>query len=197
METGNFFSINMKARAVFLAFALCFTSFAFSQKNEEAPILKVILAKYYKNEKVIVKDRLQMLSLYCKKAPNNEEINEVIQKNPVLKKYAESIRSQINITLDEDWSKEYNTVFATENGYLKSKVNHCLSHEEFQKVSKRFNDNNQRLLIISKPIFFGTNNCLVKVVFYRNIEHNNGGYLLFENTSGVWTIKEILNEWST
>ncbi len=169
----------------------------FAQDNKEAAILKVILAKYYKNEKVIVKNRLQFLSLYCKKAPNNEEVNEVIQKNPFLKKNAAAIQSQINVTLDEDWSAAYNTIFATENQYLKSKVNNCLSHEEFQKVSKRFNDNNQRLLIVSKPIFFGTNNCLVKVVFYRNIEHNNGGYLLFENVNGTWTIKEILNEWAT
>lgn len=160
-------------------------------------MLKIILSKYYKNEKAVVKNRLQLLSFYCKKAPNNEEVNEVIQKNPVLKKHAAQIRQQIDIALDEDWSKEYNLVFDNQNQYLKSKVNNCLSHEEFQKVSKRFNDNNQRLMIVSKPIFFGPNSALVKVVFYRNIEHNNGGYLLFENTNGVWALKEILNEWAT
>ncbi len=187
----------MKLTTPFIVVLLCFCSFAFAQENKEAAILKVILSKYYQNEKVIVKNRLQLLSLYCNKAPNNEEVNEVIQKNAVLKKYSATIKSQIDITLNEDWSKELTTIFATENKYLKSKVNNCLSHEEFQKVSKRFNDNNQRLMIVSKPIFFGTNNCLVKVVFYRNIEHNNGGFLLFENVNGVWTIKEILNEWST
>ena len=187
----------MKLTTSFIVLFVCFCSFAFAQENKEAAILKVILSKYYQNEKVIVKNRLQFLSLYCNKAPNNEEVNEVIQKNAILKKYSATIKSQIDITLNEDWSKELTTIFATENKYLKSKVNNCLSHEEFQKVSKRFNDNNQRLMIVSKPIFFGTNNCLVKVVFYRNIEHNNGGYLLFENVNGVWTIKEILNEWST
>ena len=187
----------MKLSTVFLVVSLFVGSISFGQENKEAAILKVILAKYYKNEKVIVKNRLQFLSLYCKKAPNNEEVNEVIQKNELLKKNAAVIKNQIDITLDEDWSKEYNAVFATENQYLKSKVNSCLSHEEFQKVSKRFNDNNQRLMIISKPIYFAEKYSLVKVVFYRNIEHNNGGFLLFENVNGVWTIKEILNEWAT
>ena len=144
-----------------------------------------------------MKNRLQFLSLYCNIAPNNEEVNEVIQGNDLLKKNAKTIKSQIDITLSEDWSKEMNAIFATENKYLKSKVNVCLSQEEFQKVSKRYNDNNQRLMIVSKPIFFDTKYCLVKVAFYRNIEHNNGGYLLFENVNGVWTIKETLNEWAT
>ena len=117
--------------------------------------------------------------------------------NELLKKNAKAIRSQIDISLNEDWSKELNILFATEHQYLKSKVNACLSHEEFQKVSKRYNDNNQRLMIVSKPIFFDTKYCLIKVAFYRNIEHNNGSYLLFENVNGVWTIKETLNEWAT
>lgn len=187
----------MKVATSFILLLVCFCNFTFAQENKEAALLKVILSKYYKNEKVIVKNRLQFLSLYCNKAPNNEEVNEVIQNNAFLKKHAPTIKKQIDITLNEDWSKELQTIFATENAYLKSKVNNCLSHEEFQKVSKRFNDNNQRLMIVSKPIFFGDKNALVKVVFYRNIEHNNGGYLLFENINGVWTIKEILNEWAT
>lgn len=188
MNTKNFLLILM---------AIGFSAASFAQQDKEADLLKIILSKYYKNEKVVVKNRLQLLSLYCKKAPNNEEVNEVIQKNPILKKYAPEIQKQIDITLDEDWSAAYNAVFNNQNQYLKTKVNSCLSHEEFQKVSKRFNDNNQRLMIVSKPIFFGKNSALVKVVFYRNIEHNNGGFLLFENVNGVWTLKEILNEWAT
>ena len=184
-------------RQVFLMLFLCCTALGFSQENNEAAILKIILNKYYKTEKVIVKNRLQFLSLYCNKAPNNEEVNEVIQGNKLLQKNAAAIKRQIDITIQEDWSKELNAIFATENKYLKSKVNNCLSHEEFQKVSKRFNDNNQRLMIVSKPIFFDTKYCLVKVTFYRNIEHNNGSYLLFENVNGVWTITETLNEWAT
>jgi len=186
---------NFKPALLLLLFCCSLTSFG--QENKEADILKILLNKYYKTEKVIVKNRLQFLSLYCNKAPNNEEVNEVIQNSKLLQKNAATIRSQINITLQEDWSKELNTIFATENKYLKSKVNNCLSHEEFQKVSKRFNDNNQRLMIVSKPIFFDTKYCLVKVTFYRNIEHNNGSYLLFENTNGMWNIIETLNEWAT
>lgn len=184
-------------KQLFLSIFLCLNAVAFAQENKEAALLKVILSKYYATEKVIVKNRLQFLSLYCNKAPNNEEVNEVIQKNALLKKNATTIRSQINISLNEDWSKELNLLFANENQYLKSKVNACLSQEEFLKVSKRYNDNNQRLMIVSKPIFFDTKYCLVKVAFYRNIEHNNGSYLLFENVNGVWTIKEKLNEWAT
>ncbi len=183
-------------QVVILLFFFC-TAFTFSQETNEAAILKIILNKYYKTEKVIVKNRLQFLSLYCNKAPNNEEVNEVIQGNKLLQKNAVAIKKQIDITIQEDWSKELNAIFATENKYLKSKVNSCLSHEEFQKVSKRFNDNNQRLMIVSKPIFFDTKYCLVKVAFYRNIEHNNGSYLLFENKNGIWTIIETLNEWAT
>ena len=184
-------------KPLFLSVFLCCISLAHAQENQEAALLKVILTKYYKTEKVIVKNRLQFLSLYCNKAPNNEEVNEVIQGNNLLKKNAKAIKDQINITLNEDWSNEMNILFATENKYLKSKVNACLSQEEFQKVSKRYNDNNQRLMIVSKPIFFDAKYCLVKVAFYRNIEHNNGSYLLFENVNGVWTIKQTLNEWAT
>jgi hypothetical protein len=156
-----------------------------------------MLSKFYQNEKVIVKNRLQFLSLYCNKAPNNEETFEVINKSPLLKQNAIEIKKQINNRLEEDWSKEYSIVFTNQNQYLKSKVNACLSLDEFHKVSKRFNDNNQRLMIISKPIYFAQKYCLVKVAFYRNIEHNSGSYFLLENINGVWTIKETLNEWST
>lgn len=183
----------------YLSFIFVFALFSvsYSQENNDAAILKIILTKYYATEKVIVKDRLQHLRLYCKKAPNNEELLEVISKNQLLKDNAKDIKSQIKITLDEDWTKEYDILFANEHQYLKSKVNKCLSLEEFQVVSKRFNDNNQRLMIINKPIYFAKNYCLVKVAFYRNIEHNSGRYFLFEKKNGAWIIKEVLNEWET
>jgi hypothetical protein len=173
------------------------TNMIFAQEIDDAAILKIMLSKFYQNEKVIVKNRLQFLSLYCNKAPNNEETFEVINKSPLLKQNAIEIKKQINNRLEEDWSKEYSIVFTNQNQYLKSKVNACLSLDEFHKVSKRFNDNNQRLMIISKPIYFAQKYCLVKVAFYRNIEHNSGSYFLLENINGVWTIKETLNEWST
>lgn len=179
-----------------IAFIYCF-QIGFSQENQDAAILKILLSKYYQNEKVIVKNRLQFLSFYCTKAPNNEETLEVINKSPLLKQNATEIKKQINNQLQEDWSKEYTSIFSNQNQYLKSKVNNCLSIEEFHKVSKRFNDNNQRLMIVSKPMYFAEKYCLVKVAFYRNIEHNSGSFFLFENLNGIWTIKEVLNEWST
>ncbi len=189
--------VKYKFKQLLIAFSLFFFSLAHSQENHEVALLKVILSKYYKTEKVIVKNRLQYLSLYCNKAPNNEEVNEVIQGNELLKKNASEIKKQIDISLNEDWSATLNTLFASENKYLKSKVNSCLSLEEFQKVSKRYNDNNQRLMIISKPIFFASKYYLVKVAFYRNIEHNSSRYFLFENINGIWIIKETLNDWTT
>jgi hypothetical protein len=181
---------------ILFVFIFCF-QFGFTQENKDATILKVLLTKYYQNEKVIVKNRLQFLSFYCAKAPNNEETLEVINKSALLKQYSTEIKNQINNRLEEDWSKEFTAIFSNQNQYLKSKVNTCLSLEEFQKVSNRFNDNNQRLMIVSKPMYFAQKYCLIKVAFYRNIEHNSGSFFLFENTNGVWNIKEILNEWAT
>ena len=171
---------------------------AFSQEADNAAILKVIFTKYYKNEKVISKGRLQLLSFYCKKAPNNEEVLEVISKSDLLKKNVAEIKKQIIITIDEDWSVAYNIMFDNQNQYLKSKVNNCLSFEEYKIASDRINQNNQRLMIINKPIYFANNKfALVKIAFYRNIEHNSGSFLLFENVDGAWIIKESLNEWAT
>jgi hypothetical protein len=170
----------------------------FSQETENVAILKIIFTKYYSSEKIIVKDRLQLLSFYCNKAPNNEEILEVISKNDLLKKNAAEIKKQIVFGPNEDWSKEFKLLFDNQNQYLKRKVNGCLSLEEFQFISQKFGENNQRLLIINKPIYFAKNQfSLVKVAFYRNIEHNSGRFLLLEKVNGEWIIKEYLNEWAT
>ncbi|MCF6133196.1 hypothetical protein [Flavobacterium wongokense] len=169
-----------------------------AQETENAALLKIIFTKYYKNEKVIAKGRLQLLSFFCKKAPNNEEVLEVISKSDLLKKNADEIKKQIVINIDEDWSAAYNILFDNQNQYLKSKVNACLSFEEYKVVSDRYGENNQRLMIVNKPIYFANNNfALVKIAFYRNIEHNNGCFFLFEKVNGVWTVKETLNEWAT
>jgi hypothetical protein len=163
----------------FLFVLLLISPFAHSQEADNVAILKIIFAKYYKNEKVIAKERLQLLSFYCKKAPNNEEVLEVISKSDLLKKNADEIKKQIDITIDEDWSKEYTILFNNQNQYLKSKVNACLSFEEYKVISDRYGENNQRLMIVSKPIYFAKSNfAIVKVAFYRNIEHNSGSFLL-------------------
>ena len=181
---------------LFILFLLCFQN-SFSQENENAALLKVLLTKFYANEKPIVKNRLQLLSFYCNKAPNNEETIEVINKSEFLKKHSNVIKKQIDITLQEDWSKEFDILFTNQHQYLKSKIQNCLSLEDFQKVSKQFGENNQRLMIVSKPMYFATNYCLVKVAFYRSIEHNSGSFFLLEKINGVWIIKETLNEWNT
>lgn len=168
-----------------------------SQEIENAAILKVIFTKYYKTEKVIVKGRLQLLNFYCNKAPNNEEVLEVISGNELLKKNGVEIKKQI-LFVNENWSEAYNILFDNQNQYLKSKVNACVTLEEFQEISKQYGENNQRLLIINKPIYFLKNQfALVKVAFYRNIEHNSGRFLLLEKVNEQWIIKEYLNEWAT
>lgn len=182
----------------FLLGFLFITPLTFSQEADNTAILKIIFTKYYKNEKVIAKGRLQLLSFYCGKAPNNEEVIEVISKNDLLKKNATEIKKQIIIGINEDWSKEYNLLFDNQHQYLKSKVNTCLSLDEFQEISKKHSENNQRLLIVNKPIYFAKNQfALVKVAFYRTIEHNSGRFLLLEKVNGEWIIKEYLNEWAT
>ncbi|WP_293873535.1 hypothetical protein [Flavobacterium sp.] len=188
----------MKTVSFLLVAALINITTVFSQEADNVIILKIIFNKYYKNEKVIAKGRLQLLDFYCKKAPNNEEVLEVISKSELLQKNAVEIKKQIDITIDEDWSKEYNVLFDNQNQYLKSKVNNCYSFEDYKKVSDRAGENNQRLMIISKPIYFAKNSfCIVKVAFYRNIEHNSGSYLLLEKVNGIWTIKDYLNQWAT
>jgi hypothetical protein len=170
----------------------------FSQETDNAALLKVIFTKYYKNEKVIAKGRLQLLSFYCSKAPNNPEVLEVISKSDLLKKNADEIKKQMLNNPEEDWSAAYNILFDNQNQYLKSKVNACLSFDEYKTVSEKYGENNQRLMIVHRPIYFGNNNfALIKIAFYRSIEHNSGSFLLFEKVNGVWTVKETLNEWAT
>lgn len=177
------------------AFLFC-VQISFAQENNNASILKIILSKYYVNEKVIVKNRLQTLFLFCQKSNNNEEVFETINQNDLLKKNDNEIRNQVLNKLDENWLDEYNAIFATENMHLKSRVNNCLSLDEFQK--KANNDlNYYRLLIVGKPMYFAKKYCLIKVAIYRTIEHNSSRYLLFEKTNDKWEIKETLNEWET
>jgi hypothetical protein len=188
----------MRTSSFILALFLVATSPIFSQEKDNVDLLKIIFTKYYKEEKVIAKGRLQLLRFYCKKAPNNEEILAVIASSDYLKKNAAEIKSQIDITLDEDWSLSYATLFTGQNQYLKSKVNDCQSLEEFRIDYAKHGENNQRLMIISKPIYFANqNSALVKVAFYRSIEHNNSSYLLFEKINGKWTLKDYLYEWAT
>ena len=126
----------------FIFLFLLVSPITLAQESDNAALLKIIFSKYYKNEKVITKGRLQLLSFYCKKAPNNEEVLEVISKNDLLKKNADEIKKQIDIGIDEDWSTAYNVLFDNQNQYLNSKVNACLSFEEYKEVSEKYGENN-------------------------------------------------------
>lgn len=188
----------MKTVHLILILFLTHSLAVFSQQEDNAALLKIIFAKYYKEEKVIAKNRLQLLRFYCQKAPNNEEVLEVIANHNLLKKNAAEIKKQIGIGAPEDWSTEYNIIFTNQNQYLKSKVNDCVSLEQFQAETAQYGENNQRMLIVNKPIYFAQNQfALVKVAFYRTIEHNSGRFLLLEKVNDNWVIKEYLNEWAT
>ena len=181
-----------------LFFSLLLMQFnAFCQENNDTAILKIVLSKYFENEKVIVKNRLQLLNLYCNKAPNNEEVNEIISNNDFIKKNTAEIKKQINPQLNQSWVTNLSSLFNNQNQYLKSKVNDCMEFEAFQKKSNQADDNKERLLIVNKPIYFAKTFCIVRVAIYRNIEHNSGSYLLLENINSKWIIKEVLNKWET
>jgi hypothetical protein len=198
LEKNAIYRIEMRTLSLLLALFLVATAPVFSQEKDNVDLLKIIFTKYYKEEKVIAKGRLQLLRFYCKKAPNNEEVLAVIASSDYLKKNANEIKSQIDNTVDEDWSSAYTTLFTGQNQYLKSKVNDCQSLEEFRVDYAKHGENNQRLMIVSKPIYFANqNSALVKVAFYRSIEHNNSSYLLFEKINGKWTLKDYLYEWAT
>ncbi len=181
-----------------LALVLVLGNSVYGQQMENTDLLKIIFTHYYKNEKIIVKNRLQLLRFYCKKAPNNEEVLEVISKSDLLKRNDVEIKNQIKSGAEEDWSEEYNALFLNQNQYLKRKVNDCISLEDFKVIADKQQENNLRLMILSKPIYFSHGNyALVKVAFYRTIEHNNGSYILFEKRDGQWIIIDHLNEWAT
>jgi len=188
----------MKTYAILLLF-LFSCQFSAAQENNNTLVLKAILEKYYKTEKPVYKDRSQLLYLYCSQANNNEEIFEAIKNRKLPDDFIKEIRNEVKTDLAErDWSNELNTIFETDKTSLKLKIKACLDLDKYHEVSKKLNLNNQRLMIISKPLYYSKSNiALVKVVFYRNIEHNNGSILLLEKVDGKWAIKEYLNPWST
>ncbi|RZJ29897.1 MAG: hypothetical protein EOO48_06390 [Flavobacterium sp.] len=183
----------------FMLLIVLFFGHAVSAQSDDTPILKLILQTYYKSEKPIYKGRNQLLFLFCDKANNNEEIFETVNQLKLPANEVRAIRSLVaSDTNPENWSTETIKIFADDKTNLSVKVNGCLSLDEYHEKQKRFNLNNQRLMIISKPIFFaGGSKALVKVVFYRNIEHNNGSILVFEKQNDNWIIKDSLNPWST
>lgn len=189
----------MKLRAhLTLLFAITATIVS-AQKSESAQILETIAKNYYKNEKVVVKGRQQLLFFYCEKPNNNEEIFEAVQGMKLAPATVKQIRQAVNSDVQQaTWQAELESIYKDDQTKLQQKINDCLSVEEYQQRRSKLNLNNQRMMIVSKPILFENGKkALVKVTFYRSIEHNNGSVLLMEKTATGWTIKDFLNTWST
>lgn len=192
-------SLKISLKGINLCIICLFFQWSFGQENQNQLILKTILENYYKNEKPVYKGRSQLLYLYCNQPKNNEELIEAVKGKKLPKDFLSEIQIKINDNGPEkDWSNELDQIFTLDKNQLKSKVNSCLSLEKYQEISKRLNLNNQRLMIVNKPIYYSKGTiALVKVVFFRNIEHNSGTVLLMEKVNETWTIKEYLNSWST
>ncbi len=188
-------------RIVFCIFS-CIAVFGSSPASaqDQTEIFGAILSHYYKNEKAIVKGRNQLLFTFCDRPANNEEIFETVNALKLPASEVKALRQKVAAeNRPEDWSKEFSGLLESPaSAQLKSKVNDCLSLEQYQEKQKRFNLNNQRLMIVYRPLFYdGGRSALVKVVFYRSIEHNNGAVLKLGLENGKWAIKEFLNPWST
>lgn len=183
----------------FLILLLLSTPLLRAQESNNSKVLKAVLERYYKTEKPVYKGRSQLLYLYCNQANNNEEIFEAIRERKLPEDFLKEMRKTMMTDLAErDWSAELGWVYDSSKANLKQKIGDCLTLEKYQEISKRLNLNNQRLMIVSKPLYYSKGNiALVKVVFYRSIEHNNGAILLLEKTGDDWIIKEYLNPWST
>ena len=178
----------------FLPFLMLFCLGATAQ---DSGILKTILKTYYQNEKVIVKDRTQLLFLYCEKPNNNEELYETINQLKLKPDVTAALRKKVlSDKAPKNWIADYADALPEEHP-LRKKVNECKQVEQFQEIQKKSNLHYQRLLIIHKPLYIDPAKALVKVVFYRTIEHNSGSVLLMEKENGAWIIRDKLNNWST
>lgn len=186
-------------RTTVLIFMFLFLLPSVNAQETDTGILRSILAHYYKNEKPVYKGRSQLLYFYCDKPNNNEEIFETINKMDLPKSEVAKIRHSVNTDVDADnWQVTLDELYQSDKTNLKIKINTCLALDQYHEKRQVLNLNNQRLMIVSKPIFYGTGNlALVKVVFYRSIEHNNGSVLLMEKVDDHWKIKEFLNPWAT
>ena len=156
------------------------------------------MTNYYANEKPIVKNRLQLLFFYSEKANNTLEISEGCKNHILLKKYISEIKKQIQTeNQSENWNTEFQLLFTNQNQYLQKKVQAPVSLQTFQSLSQSFGENNQRMLIVNRPIYLPNNYCLIKIGFYRTIEHNSGSFVLFQKINGVWQWLEAFNQWET
>ncbi|MBS7786332.1 hypothetical protein KIH23_03405 [Flavobacterium sp. CYK-55] len=170
-----------------------------AQESDVTSLLRIILEQSYKNEKPVFKNRSQLLYFYCTQANNTGELIEATQKTDLPQEFIQEIKIKINQdTAERSWSNELETIFANNPTQLKLKVKECVELEKYQEVSTRLHLNNQRLLIVSKPLIYSKGNlALVKVVYYRNIEHNSSSIWWLEKKDGLWVLKQKLNSWTT
>lgn len=117
---------------------------------------------------------------------------EAVKKNNLPKDFLSEIKQKLKIdNLSENWSQELNEIFVLDKTLLSQKINNCQTLENYCVLSKKTGLSNQRLMIVNKPIFYSKKEvCIVKITFYRNIEHNNGLILLLEKSENKWVIKE-------
>ena len=173
---------------------------AYGQNAETAAVFKTVLNYYYKNEKPVYKNRGQLLYLYCTQAKPNEELLEALKTANLPQDFRNEIKQKIAMPgATKDWTYELKQLPEKDPLLFTNKKTHdCVSLDKFQEIRNRLQLNNQRLLIITEPLFnLKQNSVLVKVVFYRSIEHNSGVILLLEKTEGNWYVSQLLNEWST
>ena len=184
---------------VFISLFSANISLVYSQNSETAAVFKAVVSHYYKNEKPVYKNRGQLLYLYCTQAKPNEELVEAVKTANLPADFTQEIRAKIKSnTPEKDWTYEWKQLPNKDESLLKKKINGCVSLAKFQEIRNRLQLNNQRLLIITEPLFYSKQKLvLVKVVFYRTIEHNSGAILLLENTDGNWQVLKSINEWST
>lgn len=166
--------------------------------TDNAVLLKLLLNRFYAQEKPIVKNRLQLLYFYRDKAPNTLELWDGCRNHPILQSRLEAIKKQVQTPkAPETWDAEFSLLFAKENQYLKQKVQQPVTLAQFEKDTQRFGENNQRMMIVNQPIYLDQGYCLIKVGFYRSIEHNSGSFFLFQKKGDTWQIVDEFNRWET
>ena len=180
-----------------ICFLLCLAVNGQSSEPKEAGLLRYILKKNYQPEKIIVKNRMQLLFFYCQKAPNTPEILQVIKDNPELKSFEKELKAAFKMPSTDNWNAELTWICEQEGKSLTNKINGCKSKEDFLAITEKKGSLIQRLLIVNKPIYFGSNQVLVRVASFKSSEHNSSGYYWFEQTEQGWVFKKIISDWTT
>ncbi len=191
---------NIEIMRILVYAAFFFLSAAsLTAQDTDTAILEPIVKHYYKNEKPVYKNRSQLLYIYCDKPNNNEELFETVNSLKLPAAEVKNIRRQVRTdTKPENWRQALDKIFEADQSKLSIKINECQSVEGYNEKRAVLNLNNQRLMIVSKPVFYANNtHALVKVVFYRSIEHNSGSVLQMQKVGDKWQIKDFLSKWAT